>query len=403
MSKVYYGIDLGTSNSSISYVVDSPRSGTTPFVEPTTVKFTPPSGPSIFHNWQRLPSVVQIVRKGKAFKFVAGFLAAIEATGKRAKPFESIFMSAKSDMGTLRIYEDSINNGLLTPVKVSAEVIKALVKGAEKETGIAPQKANVVITVPASFTHNQREDTVKAAKLAGLAVEEGDLLDEPVAAFIHTASHQKLDAQINMKTPKKILVFDLGAGTCDISLFEASYKDDLFSSGIGLEITNMAISNYEKLGGDNIDLHIVEEELLPAFCDANGIAFDSLKEKDKRALRFRLKVAAKAVKEEICRQVESGQEVRGKTVKQQWAVDAFPFGPLKGKTKRTSNPIDWERFEELMEPFVACDTESSPRIFDDYVACSFLGRCSTLLRKPTSARRMSRRLSSTAGEATTLS
>lgn len=381
MSQIYYGIDLGTSNSSISYITESPRSAKSPFLEPTTVKFSPPPGRSFFHNWQRLPSIVYIARKGKAFRFVAGFVAEIEANEKRAKPFENIFVSVKSDMGTLKIYEDSVNNGLLTPVEVSAEIIKTLLKGAEKETGIPPKHANVVITVPASFTHNQREDTLRAAKLAGLSIGDGDLLDEPIAAFIHTASHQKLDAQINMKTPKKLLVFDLGAGTCDISIFEASYRGDLFSSAIGLEINNMAISNYEKLGGDNIDLHIVQKEVLPLFCDTNGIAFDSLQEKDKRALRFRLKVVAKQIKEEICRQLELAQELRGKRIKQQWTIDPFFLGPSKLKTKRTTMTTDLKAFAELMEPFVTYDFEDSLQIFDGYRTCSFFSPVFNALEK----------------------
>ena len=370
MSKIYYGIDLGTSNSSISYIAESPRSDNSPFVDPTTIKFGPPPRASIFHNSQRLPSIVYISRKGKAFRFLTGFLAEIVAKENRARPFENIFMSAKSDMGTLRIYEDSASDAVLTPVEVSAEIIKALVKGAEKETGVPPREANVVVTVPASFTHNQREDTLKAARLAGLSIEEGDLLDEPVAAFIHTACHQKLDAQINMKKPKKILVFDLGAGTCDISIFEATYKDDLFHSDLGLEIDNMAISNYEKLGGDNIDLHIVQEEILPRFCEANGISFDSLTEREKRALKFRLKVIAKQVKEEICQEFLLSRELRNKRIRQRWAIDPFPFGPSKQKTKRTADGIDWERFVNLMGPFVKYDMEYSPEILDDYIKCS---------------------------------
>lgn len=371
MSQIYYGIDLGTSNSSISYIAESPRSAKSSFLEPTTVKFSPPPGESFFHNWQRLPSIVYIARRGKAFRFVAGFLAEIELNEKRAKPFENIFVSVKSDMGTLKIYEDSVNNGILSPVEVSAEIIKTLIKGAEKGPGIPPKNANVVITVPASFTHNQREDTLRAARLAGLSIGDGDLLDEPIAAFIYTASHQILDAQMNMKTPKKILVFDLGAGTCDISIFEASYRDDLFSSPIGLEINNMAISNYEKLGGDNIDLHIVQKEVLPLFCDTNGIVFDSLQEKDKRALRFRLKVGAKRIKEEICQQLELAQGAKGNRIKQACAIDPFVLGPLKLKTKRTKITIDLKVFTELMEPFIRYDFESSLQIFDDYITCSF--------------------------------
>jgi molecular chaperone DnaK (HSP70) len=136
MSQIYYGIDLGTSNSSISYIAESPRSAKSPFVEPTTIKFNPPPGASFFHNWQRFPSMLYIARKGKSFNRVAGFLAEIEARERRAKPFENIFMSAKSDMGTLKVYEDSVDPGILTPVEVSARIIKALVEKKKTVSGL---------------------------------------------------------------------------------------------------------------------------------------------------------------------------------------------------------------------------------------------------------------------------
>ena len=70
-------------------------------------------------------------------------------------------------------------------------------------------------------------------------------------------------------------MFDLGAGTCDISVFETSYDSDFLFSEIGLHIKNKSISNYEKLGGDNIDLHIVQKEVMPAFCDKNTLILRS--------------------------------------------------------------------------------------------------------------------------------
>lgn len=160
MSKIYFGIDLGTSNSSISYIVESPRSAQILFIEPTTIKFSPPPGASFFHNLQRLPSMVYVEQKGNSQKIVTGFQAQEVAQGKMAKPFENLFMSAKSDMGTLKVYEDSVHPEILSPIEVSAEIIKELIRVAEKETGISPKKTNVVITVPASFTHNQRQDTL---------------------------------------------------------------------------------------------------------------------------------------------------------------------------------------------------------------------------------------------------
>jgi molecular chaperone DnaK (HSP70) len=98
MSKVYFGIDLGTSRSSISYVVDNPRTGQSVYLEPTTVKFSQPPGTTMSHDLQRFPSVVYLERKQSRLKVISGFEADAAATGKQAKPFESLFVSAKSDM-----------------------------------------------------------------------------------------------------------------------------------------------------------------------------------------------------------------------------------------------------------------------------------------------------------------
>ena len=379
MSKIYFGIDLGTSSSSISYIVESPRSAQSLFVEPTTVKFSPPAGASFFHNLQRLPSMVYIEQKGKKQNTLTGFQADEAASGRLTKPFENFFMSVKSDMGTLRIYEDSVDPDMLSPVEVSAEVIRELIRAAEKETGISPKKASVVITVPASFSHNQRQDTLRSARLAGLTLDDGDLLDEPIAAFIHLACHQKLDAQLDMKSPKNILMFDLGAGTCDVSIFKASYESDFIASGIGLELANRAISNYEKLGGDNIDLHIVEHEILPVFCDKNGIDFKGLQEKVKRELRFRLKLKARQIKEEICRQL--AQDWGRKNIKQQWTIDPFPIPELNLRTWKTTDTTKLEAFMELMSPFIADDLDNAYRIADDYLTYSFFGAVFNALKK----------------------
>ncbi|MBI5846631.1 MAG: Hsp70 family protein [Nitrospirae bacterium] len=379
MSKVYFGIDLGTSRSSISYVVDNPRAGQGVYLEPETVKFSPPPGATAYHHLQRYPSVIYLERKQKKLKIISGFEADAAASGKLAKPFESLFASAKSDMGTLRIYEDSISPDISTPKEVSAEIIRQLIRAAEKETGISPKNCNVVITVPASFMHNQRKDTLEAAKMAGLNIDEGDLLDEPIAAFIHMACHQKLDARLDMKTSKKILMFDLGAGTCDISLFEAAYDIEQLQSGVGLQIKNRAISNYKKLGGDNIDLHIVEEELLPAFCEKNGIDFKTLKEKTKREVRFRLKAVAKLLKESLCRQLDTHRTT--KEVRQSWAIDSMVISSFDERTKKVHGNMSLKRFMELMEPFVTDDLESSYKVADDYYTFSFFGPVVNALRK----------------------
>lgn len=369
MSSIYYGIDLGTSSSSISYIVDSRRLQQAGFIEPATVRFAPPPGASAFRNQYRLPSAVYIERKGSKSKIVTGFGAEAAAHGKLTRAFEDFFVSAKSDIGTLKVYEDSIHPDITTPADVSAQVLRELVRAAEQETGISPRGANVVITVPASFTHNQREDTIRAARMAGLSIEDGDLLDEPIAAFLHTVFHQKFEAHIDSQLPNTILMFDLGAGTCDVSIFRTTYDEAPTPLGLNMSIETLAISNYEKLGGDNIDLHIVEEEFLSAFCLANDIDFHDLSERTKRELRFRLKTRACQVKEELSRQLTEDPSI--KKLRQQYVLEPFIIGQPGAKTKRVSGALSYDRFKELMDSFTTNDPNCSCKIADDYVALSF--------------------------------
>ncbi|MEK6528601.1 MAG: Hsp70 family protein, partial [Nitrospirota bacterium] len=161
MSKIFFGIDLGTSNSSISYVSVNPRTIQSFYIEPATIKFNSHSGASIFQHWQRFPSVVYFEQKQGENKIITGFQAEEAALSRRAKPFENLFMSVKSDIGTSKIYEDSAHPDIFTPLEITAEIIKALIKSAEKDIGISPKSSNVIISIPASFSHSQREDTIK--------------------------------------------------------------------------------------------------------------------------------------------------------------------------------------------------------------------------------------------------
>lgn len=371
MSKVYFGIDIGTSSSSISYIVESPRNNGSAFIEPVAVPFSFKAGSELFRNQCRLPSILSVEQKGTTQKILTGATALEAAAGRRAKPFENLFMSSKTDLGSLKVYEDSVHPDLISPADVSAEIIKALLNAAEKETGIDPRKADVVITVPASFSHAQRQDTIGAALKAGLTIGEGDLLDEPIAAFIHTACHQKLDAQLDMKTAKNVLMFDLGAGTCDVSIFTVRYQEILDESDIGLSVTNRAISNYEKLGGDNIDLHIVENELLTKLNEDGDVTFDLLPERIKREIRFKLKVRARMIKEEICEQMS--RSWGKKVIKQNWSIDQIPIPSLNMKTHKVTGSTNTERFMELMHPFVMDDLTKSFKVVDDYFTFSFFG------------------------------
>lgn len=126
-----------------------------------------------------------------------------------------------------------------------------------------PEQTRFAVTVPASFEANQRRDLMNAMQQAGIEVSASCLIDEPNAAFLsflHIASrdgkHPELLSQMRDRAAN-ILVYDFGAGTCDVSILEVSLANNRVTS------RNRAISRFTALGGDDIDRAIAQRVLLP--------------------------------------------------------------------------------------------------------------------------------------------
>jgi len=105
--------------------------------------------------------------------------------------------------------------------------------------------ARVVVTVPVSFQAAQRHDTLRAAELAGLEVQGVDLLDEPVAAFLDYLVDHSQNLLPALETPKNLVVFDFGGGTCDVAVFQVK----LSRGQDPIQIAPLTVSRYHRLGG----------------------------------------------------------------------------------------------------------------------------------------------------------
>ena len=204
MEKIF-GIDLGTTNSEIACLYEG---------KPVVIEIT--------EGKKYLPSAVGLDRRGN---IITGFTA----RNQNAAFPEDTVLSIKRKMGS----GESVKLGdkEYTPAEISSYILKTLKDAAEKSTGLNVKK--VVITVPAYFTDTQRADTIKAGELAGLDVVR--IINEPTAAALAYGSTEESEG--------KVLVYDLGGGTFDISLID-------LEDGI-LEV--IASDGDSRLGGDDFD------------------------------------------------------------------------------------------------------------------------------------------------------
>lgn len=243
MSKII-GIDLGTTNSCVAVL-----EGGEPKVIPN------PEGN------RTTPSVV-------AFK--NGEKQVGEVAKRQSVTNPNTIISVKSKMGTAE--KVKAEDKEYTPQEVSAMILQYLKGYAEDYLGEKVTKA--VITVPAYFNDAQRQATKDAGKIAGLEVER--IINEPTAAALAYG----LDKQ---DQDQKILVFDLGGGTFDVSILELG--DGVFEV--------LATAGDNKLGGDDFDQKIIDF-LVAEFKKENGIDLS----KDKMAMQ-RLKDAAEKAKKDL--------------------------------------------------------------------------------------------------------
>ncbi len=245
MAKII-GIDLGTTNSCVAVF-----EGGEPIVIPN------PEGA------RTTPSVVAVSKSGER---LVGQVAKRQAVSNP----DNTIVSIKRDMGSDR--KVSMGGGKYSPQEISAMILQKMKADAEAYLGTSVTQA--VITVPAYFSDAQRQATKDAGKIAGLEVLR--IINEPTAAAL-AYGMDKEDAQ-------KIMVFDLGGGTFDVSILEIS--DGVFEV--------LATAGNNKLGGDDFDQRIIDW-LATTFAAENG-GIDL--RRDKMALQ-RLKEAAEKAKIEL--------------------------------------------------------------------------------------------------------
>ncbi len=242
----YLGIDLGTTNSAISWGSINRHGGR---LDAQIINIPMKIESGGLGNKELLPSFVY---------FAEGTLPVVGEYAKTmiGRQTGRVVRSVKSHMGTQKQFH--FDGQTYDPAQISCMILKQLASGAEN-IKIPPEQ--VIITVPASFDSDQRSETIRAGELAGFQVT---LFDEPRAALYDFANRQEKgelpSTLIDFDTPKLVLVFDLGGGTLDVSLHKVCYQQDQFK----LDIEDIAIGRYTQLGGDNFD-KLLADHFLEAY------------------------------------------------------------------------------------------------------------------------------------------
>lgn len=287
MSKII-GIDLGTSNSAAAVVIGG---------KPTII----PAAEGASQYGKAFPSVVAFTKEG--------ILVGEPARRQAVTNPEKTITGAKRKMGTNFKY--TIDGKTYTPQQISAFILQKIKKDAEEFLGEKVEKA--VITVPAYFDNAQRQATKDAGKIAGLEVVR--IINEPTAA--------SLAYGLDKDKEHKILVFDLGGGTLDVTIMELG--DGVFEV--------KSTSGDTQLGGRDMDLAL-KKYVVEQFKQETGINL----EEDDVAMQ-RLNEAVEKAKIELSTVLETDINLP--------YITADSSGP-----KHLNMKITRAKLEELVEPII---------------------------------------------------
>ncbi len=290
------GIDLGTSNSAAA-VVEGGRPAIIPSAEGMTV------------GGKAFPSYVAFTKDGQR-------LVGEPARRQAAINPEGTILAAKRKMGTDHLYR--IHGKEYTPQQISAFILQKIKQDAEAYLGDRVEEA--VVTVPAYFNDNQRQATKDAGEIAGLKVLR--IINEPTAACL-ACGIDKTDQE------QKVLVFDLGGGTLDVTIMEMYYVKEEKSSGFEVLATN----GDTQLGGTDMDNTLIDH-IAMEFKRESGIDIRN----DKMAVQ-RVREAAEKAKIELSNVLQTDLNLP--------FITADATGP-----KHLTMAITRAKLEELIRPII---------------------------------------------------
>ena len=301
-----FGIDLGTTTTLIALA----RQGKAPESIETEVRKLKQPGYEDGRELNHLPSVAFFPDAGEP---IVGLWA--KEYGPHKGPTRCV-RAVKRLMGR-DLFLEQVGR---TPSQVSALYLEEVLRQAI-DKGYTPDE--LTVTVPASYTTNQRGDTLRAIDMAFDALrrprlrgeQRGRLLiSEPVAALLAFIAWDMLKArharQIDVDDPPKVLVYDIGGGTLDLTIVELAWRDPHGSYSLDNLLFNvLAISRHNQFGGEDFDLSLAREFLYPRLLETSpDLEKLELTGEERLALRYDLINEAERLKIELNIELDCDEE-----------------------------------------------------------------------------------------------
>jgi len=352
----FIGIDFGTSTTVVSYAIvgDQNIPIKTSAIPINQLNF---DGNTLSHHL--FPSCIAFLNNQLLFGQGAKMMKS------KLQPNQNIWFSFKMNLGKdngPEFTRTELREGNpIGKIENTLDATKLFFKELKKEIDYYIHEQNLPrnlfysVSIPASFEANQRSDLKKALEFANIPINDTLFIDEPNAAFlsylVQANNNGFHNYNIPVDSPLHILVFDFGAGTCDISIIEIGRKSgNLYSK-------NIAISQFEQLGGDDIDRAIVKQILLPQLAKQNNISVEEIRENNyKKILLPKLQAVAEQLKIKVCKAIASnkvGQELPNiinstERINFQQTIEFI----LPNQVIRFKNPsISPKEFTEIMNKF----------------------------------------------------
>ena len=291
--KTFVGIDFGTSTTVVSIASYDEGSN---LIHTNSLRLKQKLPDGTLYSSEIIPSVIAWINN----QILVGEGASqLKYQLKRGK---NIWYSFKMELGEdlgAKYYEselrDKVPFNIRNPkdaARVFFAYLKYLITNYCQENNIS-NEVSYAVSIPASFEANQRKDLLDALMANDMRVSKQALIDEPNAAFISYAVSRASEGQpmfVNPDYNSKVLVFDFGGGTCDISILEIGHSANGFFS------KNIAISKFTKLGGDDIDRYITYHYLMPRFLEANEKKMEQFRTNEKKQIASALYKVAERLK-----------------------------------------------------------------------------------------------------------